>query len=81
MFLFKNGKRRICLHPGWLKERIEVSFGLEEVIVAGEVRELRGTGQMERGEGGIPPPALPSRFLQSPTKGSQGSRRSAMEIS
>lgn len=48
--LFKKGRRGICLQPGWLKERIEVSFGLGKVIVA-KVREVRGTWQMERGEG------------------------------
>lgn len=37
LFLFKKREGSTCLHSGWLKERTEVSFGLGEVVAAGEV--------------------------------------------
>lgn len=33
----ETGKKGVCLHPGWLKERMEVSSGLGVVMAAGEL--------------------------------------------
>lgn len=55
LLLLKRGRKGICLYPGCLKVRTEVSFGLDVVVAAGELgrgREGRWQLGSERGEPG-----------------------------
>ena len=51
MFLLKISQKGICLSPGWIKERIEVSSGLDVVMAAGELGGGEGAGNWAAREG------------------------------
>lgn len=51
LFLLKISQKGICLSPGWIKERIEVSSGLDVVMAAGELGGGEGAGNWAAREG------------------------------